>query len=102
MGVGGVIRQRSEGMTCASRIPLQPPCPSCALGCLCLLISLRLSEMISPVAFPICVYEKGMLLHQVCHEHCRSFQSPSYPSQNSHAEQSGTFAWWVPLYSMLV
>lgn len=99
--MGVVVRRGSDGMNCARRIPLQLPCPSCPLGCLYLLMSPRLSEMLSPAAFPICIYEMGMLLHQVCPEHYRSFQSPSYPSENSYTGQCGAFAGWVSLYAML-
>lgn len=99
--LGAVVRGGSDGMNCASRIPPQLPCPSCPLGCLYLLMSPRLPEMLSPATFPICIYETGMLLHQVCPEHCRSFQSPSYPSENSYTGQRGVFAGWVSLSSVL-
>lgn len=69
------VRQGSDSLGCSSRIPFQLPCPSCPVVLLCLLVSLRLSEMLSPVPFPVCVYEAGTLLQQVCPGHCRSFQS---------------------------
>lgn len=59
------VRQGSDGWGCSSRIPLQLPCLSCPVVLLYLLVSLRLSEMLFPAAFPICAYETGTLLQQV-------------------------------------
>lgn len=66
-----------DSLGCSSRIALQLPCPSCPLDLLCLLVSLRLSEMLSPAAFPIWAYETGTLLQKVCPGRCRSFQNSS-------------------------
>lgn len=69
------VRRGSDSSGCSSRIPLQLPCPSRPVVLLCLLVSLRLSELLSPAAFPICTYETGTLLQLVCPGRCRSFQN---------------------------
>lgn len=58
-------------------------------------MSLRLLEMLS-AAFPICIYETGMLLHQVCPEYCKSFHSPSYPSEKATRGKAGHFQGGCP------
>lgn len=59
------VRQGWGSLGCSSRIPVQLPCPFCPVGPLCLLVSLRLSEMLSPAAFSVCACETGTLLQRV-------------------------------------